>query len=61
MRPYLLIASVALIAYGFYRSWRAKQCNCRPSRTSTILLWCSAAIVVISVFLPQALAALMAG
>jgi hypothetical protein len=31
LRPYLLVLSVLLIAFGFYRSWRAKQCNCSPA------------------------------
>src|SRR6266478_6131461 len=39
LRPYLLVLSVSLIAFGFYKSWRAKQCNCKPSRISTFLLW----------------------
>src|ERR1039457_4868830 len=41
LRPYLLVLSVLLIAFGFYKSWRAKQCNCKPSRISTFLLWFS--------------------
>jgi hypothetical protein len=61
MRPYLLLASAALIAFGFYQAHRARQCKSRPNRLSTILLWCSAAIVFVSVFFPQALAELVAG
>src|SRR5256885_15167831 len=37
LRPYLLVLSVLLIAFGFYKSWRAKQCNCKPSRISTFV------------------------
>src|SRR2546427_11572428 len=44
LRPYLLVLSVLLIAFGFYKSWRAKQCNCNPSRISTFLLWFSAIV-----------------
>src|SRR5580698_9500522 len=44
LRPYLLVLSVLLIAFGFYRSWRAQQCNCKPSRISTFLLWFSATV-----------------
>jgi len=44
LRPYLLVLSVLLIAFGFYRSWRAKQCNCKPSWISTFLLWLSAIV-----------------
>jgi hypothetical protein len=60
LRPYLLVLSVLLIAFGFYRSWRAKQCNCKPSRTSTFLLWFSAIVVVTFIFFPQVIANLVA-
>jgi hypothetical protein len=59
-RPYLLVLSVLLVAFGFYRSWRAKQCSCRPSRISTFLLWFSAIVVVVMIFFPQAIANLVA-
>src|ERR1700722_11852454 len=39
LRPYLLVLSLLLIAFGFYRSWRAKKCNGKPSRISIFLLW----------------------
>src|SRR6267142_2520143 len=45
VRPFLLAASVMLIALGFYQRWRAKQCRCKPSLVSTILLWFSAIVV----------------
>jgi hypothetical protein len=61
LRPYLLGGSVLLIGYGFYQARRAKQCNCHPSVASTILLWSSAAIVVVMILFPQAVAALLAG
>jgi hypothetical protein len=50
LRPYLLVLSVLLIAFGFYKSWRAKQCNRRPSRLSTFLLWFSAIVVFVFIF-----------
>lgn len=61
LRPYLLGASVLLIGYGFYQARRAKQCNCRPSLVSAILLWSSSAMVVVMILFPQAVAALLAG
>jgi len=61
IRPYLLVLSGLLISYGFYQAHRARQCNYRPSRVSTALLWCSAVIVFVSVFFPQAIAGLLAG
>ncbi len=60
LRPYLLLLSVLLIAFGFYRSWRAKQCDCRPSRVSTFLLWFSAIVVFVFIFFPQVIANLVA-
>ncbi len=59
-RPYLMGVSVLLIAFGFYKSWRAKQCNCKPSRTSTFLLWFSAVTVFVFIFFPQVIANLVA-
>jgi hypothetical protein len=59
-RPYLLVVSVLLIAFGFYKSWRAKQCNCKPSRISTFLLWFSAIVVFVFIFFPQVIANLVA-
>jgi len=60
LRPYLLVASVLLIAFAFYRSWRAKQCNCKPSRISTVLLWFSAIMVFLVIFFPQVIANFLA-
>ena len=60
LRPYLLILSVLLIAFGFYKSWRAKQCNCKPSRMTTFLLWFSAIVVFVFIFFPQVIANLVA-
>jgi hypothetical protein len=60
VRPFLLVASVLLVAFGFYQRWRAKQCNSRPNLLSAILLWCSAAVVVVSILFPQIIANLVA-
>ena len=59
LRPYLLGLSVLLIAFGFYQSRRAAQCNCKPSVLSQVVLWLSALIVAISILLPQAFADLV--
>jgi hypothetical protein len=59
LRPYLLVL-VLLITFGFYKSWRAKQCNCKPSWISTFLLWFSAFAVFVFIFFPQVIANLMA-
>lgn len=60
LRPYLLILSVLLIVFGFYKSWRAKQCNCKQSRMTTFLLWFSAIVVFVFIFFPQVIANLVA-
>ena len=60
LRPYLLVLSVLLIAFAFYKSWRAKQCNCKPSRVSTVLLWFSAIVVFVFIFFPQVIANFLA-
>ena len=59
LRPYLLGLSVVFVAFGFYQSRRATQCNCKPSVLSQVVLWLSALIVVISILLPQAFADLI--
>ena len=60
LRPYLLGASVIFLAYGFFQAWRAKQCQSRPSILSSVLLWTSALLVIVSIFFPQLLANLLA-
>src|ERR1700730_11116224 len=60
LRPYLLGLSVLLIDFGFYKSWRATQCNCKPSRISTFLLWFSAFVVFVFIFFPQVIGNLVA-
>jgi hypothetical protein len=53
LRPFLLAASVLLIAFGFYQRWRARQCQCKPNLVSTILLWFSAIVVLVFILFPQ--------
>ena len=60
LRPYLLVLSVLLIAFAFYKSWQAKKCNCKPSRVSTFLLWFSAIVVFVFIFFPQMIANFLA-
>lgn len=60
IRPFLVAASIAFVAFGFYQAWRAKKCHRRPSVVSTILLWVSAVVVVAFTLFPQAIANLVA-
>jgi hypothetical protein len=55
-RPYLMGASVLSIAYGFYQARRVKKCGRRPSVIASVLLWISAAFVVVAIFFPQVMA-----
>ncbi len=55
-RPYLMGASVLLVAYGFYQARQAKKCSRQANVISSLLLWFSAIFVFISIFLPQVLA-----
>ena len=60
VRPFLLAASVLLVAFGFYQRWRAKKCSAKPSLLSAIVLWSSAVVVVVSILFPQLIANLVA-
>jgi len=60
LRPFLLAASVLLIAFGFYQKWRAKQCQCKPNLLSKVLLWFSAIVVLVFILFPQAIANILA-
>lgn len=60
IRPYLLGLSVLLIIFGFYQSWRAKKCQCKPSLVHAVLLWTSAFFVAVAILFPQAVADLVA-
>ena len=55
-RPYLLAASVLLIAFGFYQGRRAKKCHRAPGVISSTLLWVSTAFVFLSMFFPGVMA-----
>ena len=56
VRPFLLAASLLSIAFAFYQRWRAKQCQCRPSLVSTIILWFSVIVVFLFFVFPQLIA-----
>jgi cytochrome bd-type quinol oxidase subunit 2 len=55
-RPYLMGASVLLVAYGFYQAWRAKKCRRQANILTSLLLWLSAIFVFVSILLPQVMA-----
>src|SRR5262245_21003859 len=59
-RPFLLAASLLSIAFAFYQRRRAKQCNCKPSLLSTIILWFSVVVVLSFLLFPQVIANMVA-
>ncbi|PYS57460.1 MAG: hypothetical protein DMF74_26005 [Acidobacteria bacterium] len=59
-RPFLLAASLLSIGFAFYQRWRAKQCQCKPSLLSTIVLWFSVVVVLTFFLFPQVIANLIA-
>jgi hypothetical protein len=59
-RPFLLAASLLSIGFAFYQRWRAKQCQCKPSLFSTIVLWFSVVTVLTFFLFPQVIANLVA-
>ena len=60
IRPFLMLASVLFIAFGFYQRRRAKQCRCKPSILSAIVLWFSTVLVIVFMLFPQAAANILA-
>jgi len=60
LRPYLLILSVLLIAFAFYKAWRAKKCDRKPGMVSAVVLWFSALVVFVFIFFPQVVANFLA-
>ena len=60
LRPWLVGAAVAMLAFAFMQVYRQPR-ECRPkSRLTMILLWGSAVIVAAVALLPQLVAALLA-
>ena len=59
LRPWLLGASVVLVAGGFVQVYRNQSCERRSSATLAIL-WISAAIVIVVIVFPQAIAGVVA-
>src|SRR5215471_517526 len=60
VRPYLLVGSILLIAFGFYQARRARKCNRGTSTVASVLLWVSAGVVLISILFPQIIANVLA-
>ncbi len=62
LRPWLLIASVLLLALGFWQIYRrGNQCSTRRSRVSVALFWVAVAVVLLVTVFPQLIANWLAG
>ena len=59
-RPWLLALSVLLLAVGFVRAYKRKDCTLRRDRLSRILLWAVAVVVFVMLLFPQMIAGLIA-
>ena len=60
-RPWLLVVALGLLAVGFVQVYRRRdQCRKR-SPFSIALFWVAAAIVLLIILFPQAIASLVAG
>src|SRR6266498_2012178 len=59
LRPWLLGASVLLVAVGFVQVYRRKACD-RRSRASVAILWACAGIVLLVTLFPQLFATALA-
>lgn len=62
LRPWLLVASVLLLALSFWQIYRrGRQCNARRSRVSVALFWVAVVVVLLVTVFPQVIANLLAG
>src|SRR6266496_2864679 len=60
LRPFLVVAAIGFVAFGFYQGWHAKKCGRERGTAGKILPWFSAAIVLVFTLFPQALANFLA-
>ena len=60
VRPYLLVASGALILFGVWQLYhRSASCR-RPSRASIVVFWICAVVVALMMIVPQIVASFLA-
>jgi hypothetical protein len=60
LRPFVITASVLLIAFGLFQSWRAKRSEVRVSKLTLPMLWFSALVVLGLILFPQPVANFLA-
>lgn len=59
-RPWLLVVSAGLLAWGFYQLRRGWRCGVRPSALNLVLLGLATVIVILVVLFPQVIAGWLA-
>ncbi len=59
-RPWLIGLSILLLAIGFARTYRRRECSVGRSRFSVVVLWISAVLVFSMLLFPQAIAGFLA-
>src|SRR5579859_6099422 len=60
LRPWLLGASIVLIALGFWQQQHAKQCAIRGRWIGSLLLWAAVLVVCVMILFPQQIAGFLA-
>lgn len=60
LRPWLLTASLLLLAFAFWQTYRRPACGRRRSLAAKVLLWLSLALIVVMFLFPQTVAGLLA-
>ena len=60
LRPWLIGISIAALIVGFIQAYRRPQCSIRRNPVSIGLLWLSAAVVLLMLLFPQAVAGFLA-
>jgi hypothetical protein len=59
-RPWLLGASVILLAGGFFQVYRGMRCRARQNKTAIVCLGAATLVVVLLLLFPQAIANVLA-
>ena len=60
LRPWLLAVSIAALLLGFVQAYGRSHCSLRRNPVSITLLWVSAAVVLVMLVFPQAIAGFLA-
>jgi hypothetical protein len=60
LRPFVITASVLLIAFGVFQSWRVNRSEVRVSKLTLPVLWFSTLVVFALILFPQTIANFLA-